>query len=164
MSASHPLAPQILPYCKRYPHQASSLFQSFIDLSLAQQWRDLEVVELEECATAALRGRPRTPSKAPPAVVLPMSLTTPTSLAALTAILKALSTRYPSPSSTSDAAKTNGSSLPPTPSGEPKKALLPSEQEDPNPTTIYLAIVEKDSSIVYYVLRDGIVSPKEVPE
>lgn len=30
--------------------------------------------------------------------------------------------------------------------------------------TIYLAIVEKDSSIVYYVLKQGIVSPKEVPE
>ena len=32
------------------------------------------------------------------------------------------------------------------------------------PQTVYLAIVEKDSSVVYYVLKDGIVSPLEVPE
>jgi tRNA-splicing endonuclease subunit Sen15 len=29
---------------------------------------------------------------------------------------------------------------------------------------MYLSMIEKDSSIVYYVLRQGIVSPKEVPE
>ncbi|KAM0750677.1 hypothetical protein T439DRAFT_325735 [Meredithblackwellia eburnea MCA 4105] len=29
---------------------------------------------------------------------------------------------------------------------------------------IYIGIVEKDSSVVYYVLKKGIVSPSEVPE
>ncbi|BGP19100.1 hypothetical protein JCM10213_006634 [Rhodosporidiobolus nylandii] len=150
MSAAHPLAPQVLPYCKRYPAQASSLFQTFVDLSLAQQWRELEVVELEECGCAVLRGRPKTPKKAPHAVVLPMGLSTPTSLASLTSVLNALATRYPSSSS--------------APSEPPSRPLLPSEQEDPDPTTVYLSMVEKDASIVYYVLRKGIVSPKEVPE
>ncbi|GAA6007125.1 hypothetical protein JCM10207_001518 [Rhodosporidiobolus poonsookiae] len=150
MSAKHPLAPHVLPACKRFPHQASSLFQAFVDLSLAQQWRDLEVVELEECSCAILRGRPKEPRKAPPAIVLPMGLTTPTSLSALTAVLQAVATRYPSSS--------------PSPADASSAPLPPSTKSEDDPTTVYLAMVEKDASIVYYVLRKGIISPKEVPE
>ncbi|GAA5891464.1 hypothetical protein JCM6882_004478 [Rhodosporidiobolus microsporus] len=153
MSAAHPLAPKILPYCKRYPAQASALFQAFVDLSLAQEWRDLEVVELEECGSAVLRGRPKLPKKAAHSVVLPMGLSTPTSLAELTAILNAVSTRYPSTPLTSSSTEPSTS----TPAA-------PSKADDADTTTVYLSIVEKDSSIVYYVLRKGIVSPKEVPE
>ncbi|GAA5931481.1 hypothetical protein JCM1841_003550 [Sporobolomyces salmonicolor] len=142
MSASHPLAPRILPTCRRFPEQASALFQAFVDLSLAQQWRDLEVLELDHCRCAILRGRPKTPAKSPPAVVLPMGLQTPTTLASLSSVLTALDS-LPPPSTAS-------------PSSDP-----PASTEPP---TVYLAIVEKDGSIVYYVLRQGIVSPKEVPE
>ncbi|GAA5919366.1 hypothetical protein JCM5296_002276 [Sporobolomyces johnsonii] len=139
MSASHPLAPSILPTCRRFPHQASALFQAFVDLSLAQQWRDLEVLELDDCRCAVLRGRPKTPAKSPPAVVLPMGLQTPTTLASFVPFL---------PLSIPDDTH-SPASYPPAPT---------------EPPTIYLAIVEKDGSIVYYVLRQGIVSPKEVPE
>ncbi|GAA5864204.1 hypothetical protein JCM8547_001291 [Rhodosporidiobolus lusitaniae] len=149
MSASHPLAPKILPFQQRYPSQP--LFQAYVDLSLAQQWRDLEVVELEECGCAVLRGRPKTPKRAPVSVVLPMRLTTPTSLASLTAVLNALSSRYPSTPSSDTLPSTSTTTLSAT-------------SDDADTFTIYLAIVEKDSSIVYYVLRKGIVSPKEVPE
>ncbi|GAA5840629.1 hypothetical protein JCM3766R1_000492 [Sporobolomyces carnicolor] len=142
MSANHPLAPEILPYCRKYPTQSSSLFQAFCDLRLAQQWRDLQVVELEEISTVVLKGRPKTPAKAPPAIVLPMSLTTPTSIQSLDSVLTAVS-KLPAPST----AESANSTIDPVSS-----------------PTIYLAIVEKDSSIVYYVLKQGIVSPKEVPE
>lgn len=40
--------------------------------------------------------------------------------------------------------------------------LLPADLDAPR--TLYLGIVEKDSSVVYYVLKGGIVSPLEVPE
>ncbi|GAA5964073.1 hypothetical protein JCM21900_005155 [Sporobolomyces salmonicolor] len=142
MSASHPLAPRILPTCRRFPEQASALFQAFVDLSLAQQWRDLEVLELDHCRCAVLRGRPKTPAKSPPAVVLPMGLQTPTTLASLSSVLTALD------------------SLPPHSTASPFSDPPASTE----PPTVYLAIVEKDGSIVYYVLRQGIVSPKEVPE
>ncbi|GAA5933824.1 uncharacterized protein JCM15063_000479 [Sporobolomyces koalae] len=141
MSASHPLAPEIVPYCKKYPAQSASLFQSYIDLRLAQQWKDLEVIELHEISTVVLRGKPKNPPKAPLAIVLPMNLTTPTSLESLDHVLSAV-------------AKLSNSAAT-VPTDEPREQSTP---------TIYLAIVEKDSSIVYYVLKQGIVSPKEVPE
>ncbi|GAA5946029.1 hypothetical protein JCM3775_002673 [Rhodotorula graminis] len=152
MSANHPLLPLVAPACKRYPRQAGALFQAAVDLSLAQQWRDVEVVDLEECGCAVVRGRPRLPKRALPAVVLPMALNEPTSLAALSSVLDAVAKRFsPSPSSTS-----LPSSTPSAPSAD---AAAP-----PDSPTIYLAMIEKDASIVYYVLRQGIVSPKEVPE
>ncbi|GAA5852737.1 hypothetical protein JCM9279_003951 [Rhodotorula babjevae] len=151
MSANHPLLPLVAPACKRYPRQAGALFQAFVDLSLAQQWRDVEVVDLEECGCAVVRGRPRNPKRAPPAVVLPMALNEPTSLAALTAVLDAVSKRFPSSTPSSSSAPSDAAPSPdsPAPTSTP---------------TIYLAMIEKDASIVYYVLRQGIVSPKEVPE
>ncbi|GAA5912739.1 hypothetical protein JCM8208_004056 [Rhodotorula glutinis] len=152
MSANHPLLPLVAPACKRYPRQAGALFQAFVDLSLAQQWRDVEVIDLEECGCAVVRGRPRLPKRAPPAVVLPMALNEPTSLAALTSVLDAVSKRFPSSTSLSS-------------SSSPSDAAPPADSPSPTSTpTIYLAMIEKDASIVYYVLRQGIVSPKEVPE
>ncbi|GAA6009308.1 hypothetical protein JCM11491_004268 [Sporobolomyces phaffii] len=145
MSSNHPLAPEILPYCQKYPAQSSSLFQSYVDLRLAQQWKDLEVIELAEISTVVLRGKPKNPPKAPPAIVLPMNLQTPTSISSLDHVLTAVS------------------KLPPPPSAATASATAAASSEPSSPT-VYLAIVEKDSSIVYYVLRQGIVSPKEVPE
>ncbi|GAA5825769.1 hypothetical protein JCM5353_001419 [Sporobolomyces roseus] len=134
MSSQHPLASDILPYCRKFPNQSSSLFQSYTDLKLAQQWKDVKVIELEQENSVVLKGTPKT---GPPSIVLPMNLQTPTSLSSLSSILEAVSSH---PECTSLTEKNEG-----TP-------------------TIYLSIVEKDSSIVYYVLRKGIVSPKEVPE
>ncbi|BGO94306.1 hypothetical protein NBRC10512_002756 [Rhodotorula toruloides] len=149
MSLNHPLAPKVAPSCRRYPHQSAALFQTFVDLSLAQQWRDVEVLDLDECGCAVIRGLPREPKRSPPAVVLPMGLTVPTSLEALDKVFQAVSRRFPSPSSSSD---------------KPASPSDSSSDQPEHPTTIYLSMIEKDSSIVYYVLRQGIVSPKEVPE
>lgn len=68
----------------------------------------------------------------------------------LSDVIEAVSTRYP------DAA------VPSEPSAA--SAFTDSPAAPSTTTTIYLAMIEKDSSIVYYVLRNGIVSPKEVPE
>lgn len=100
--------------------------------------------------------------QSPPAVVLPMGLQTPTTLASFALVLP--------PSIPSDllthlvhslsSVLTALDSLPPH-----STAFTSSDPPaSTEPPTVYLAIVEKDGSIVYYVLRQGIVSPKEVPE
>lgn len=50
---------------------------------------------------------------------------------------------------------------PHAPAEEPAPMTQPSPANVP---TVYLAMVEKDSSVVYYVLREGILSPKELPD
>ncbi|KAH9968604.1 tRNA intron endonuclease, partial [Russula dissimulans] len=42
---------------KRYPHAASAVFQTYNDLLLAQQWNELEVVDLPQCGRCGFRGR-----------------------------------------------------------------------------------------------------------
>ncbi|GAA5985165.1 hypothetical protein JCM10908_002552 [Rhodotorula pacifica] len=156
MAANHPLAHLVLPACKRFPTQAGALFQATVDLSLAQQWRDVEVVDLEECNCAVIKGRPpKSGAKSPPSFVYPMGLQQPTNLRQLTDVITAISTRFPE------------TAIPSEPSAASALADSPAASDTATTattTTIYLAMVEKDSSIVYYVLRNGIVSPKEVPE
>jgi hypothetical protein len=68
-------------------------------------------------------------------------------------IFKAIAARLDSPPAPTVA-------IPPTSSSTPAASTSPSGHA----ATLLLAIAEKDSTVVYYVLRDGIVSPKEVPE
>lgn len=78
----------------------------------------------------------------------------------LTSVLHAIASRLP--------ASPDSSNRAPSPSDDSSilaSTVSTTTTSSPSaPTTIYLAMIEKDSSIVYYVLRDGIVSPKEVPE
>ncbi|KAG0660932.1 hypothetical protein C6P46_004205 [Rhodotorula mucilaginosa] len=156
MAANHPLAHLVLPACKRFPAQSAALFQATVDLSLAQQWKDVEVVELDECACAVIKGRPpkasadSSPPQSPPSFVYPMGLQQPTNLRQLGDVIKTISTRFPE------------AAVPSEPSAA--SAFTDSPAAPSTTTTIFLAMIEKDSSIVYYVLRNGIVSPKEVPE
>ncbi|TFK86374.1 hypothetical protein K466DRAFT_600376 [Polyporus arcularius HHB13444] len=53
----HPSYEALSPYLSKYPKAAGSLFQTYNDLKLAQQWTDLEVVELPGCARCGMRGR-----------------------------------------------------------------------------------------------------------
>ncbi|KAL8287447.1 hypothetical protein RQP46_003305 [Phenoliferia psychrophenolica] len=126
----NPSSRQLLPHAEAHPAQALALLRTWEDLSLAQQWNQLEVHDLEECDCTVFRGTPK--NKTTPASVFPMALNVHTSMEKLRAVFVALETRFPT--------------------------LAPAVQ------TVYLAIVEKDSSVVYYVLKDGIVSPLEVPE
>ncbi|KAF5311659.1 hypothetical protein D9611_009499 [Ephemerocybe angulata] len=55
---SHPSYPILSGYLKKYPSAASSLFQTYNDITYAQQWLDVSVVDLgDEFKRAAIRGR-----------------------------------------------------------------------------------------------------------
>jgi len=56
----------------KYPHTASAAFQTYNDLLFAQQWGELEVVDLPKCGRCGFRGRrPENPCVR---VVVPCSL------------------------------------------------------------------------------------------
>ncbi|KAI0295679.1 tRNA intron endonuclease, partial [Multifurca ochricompacta] len=42
---------------KRYPRAASAIFQTYNDLLLAQQWSEIEIVDLPTCGRCGFRGR-----------------------------------------------------------------------------------------------------------
>ncbi|SCV70249.1 BQ2448_1643 [Microbotryum intermedium] len=146
MSHLHPLAAPLLPYLQKYPSQATSLFQAYQDLYLAmyinltaQTWQDLEVLDLPSCECAVLKGRPQNKIH----WCLPQKTSNPQlnprlHLNSLANVFKALD--------------------------ELPSEQTPSTSSPTETPAIYLAIAERDSSIVYYVLKEGIVSPKEVPE
>ncbi|GBE84848.1 Probable tRNA-splicing endonuclease subunit [Sparassis crispa] len=54
---SHPSYQALSSLLDKYPRAAGALFQTYNDLLYAQQWTDLEVLELKTCSRGALRGR-----------------------------------------------------------------------------------------------------------
>ncbi|GLB35500.1 putative molybdopterin binding oxidoreductase [Lyophyllum shimeji] len=56
---SHPSYKILAPVLQKYPRAASGLFQAYNDVVYAQQWTDVEVIDLELCGRAAIRGRKR---------------------------------------------------------------------------------------------------------
>ncbi|KAI0670519.1 tRNA intron endonuclease [Trametes maxima] len=53
----HPSYQILSASLSKYPKAAGALFQTYNDLKLAQQWSDLEVIEVPGCSRYALRGR-----------------------------------------------------------------------------------------------------------
>ncbi|KAI0831158.1 tRNA intron endonuclease [Trametes gibbosa] len=53
----HPSFEVLAPYLPKYPKAAGALFQTYNDLKLAQQWTDIEIIDLPECSRCGLRGR-----------------------------------------------------------------------------------------------------------
>ncbi|KAH9841486.1 tRNA intron endonuclease [Rhodofomes roseus] len=53
----HPSYTELSALVPKYPRSAGALFQTYNDLKLAQQWTDLEVVDLTSCSRGALKGR-----------------------------------------------------------------------------------------------------------
>ncbi|KAJ3553491.1 hypothetical protein NM688_g3579 [Phlebia brevispora] len=53
----HPSYPKLSELISKYPRTAGSLFQTYNDLALAQQWEDLEVLDLPSCSRGSFRGR-----------------------------------------------------------------------------------------------------------
>ncbi|KAH9979897.1 hypothetical protein BGW80DRAFT_1163385 [Lactifluus volemus] len=49
--------PPLSAVIKRYPHAASTIFQTYNDLLLAQQWSELEIVDLPVCGRCGFMGR-----------------------------------------------------------------------------------------------------------
>ncbi|KAL1947693.1 hypothetical protein VTO73DRAFT_13417 [Trametes versicolor] len=54
---NHPSYEALSAYLPKYPKAAGALFQTYNDLKFAQQWTDLEIIELAECSRCAIRGR-----------------------------------------------------------------------------------------------------------
>ncbi|KAK7467144.1 hypothetical protein VKT23_004203 [Stygiomarasmius scandens] len=55
---SHPSYPKLSILVQKYPLSAGSLFQTYNDLVLAQQWRDVQVTDLgETCKRASIQGK-----------------------------------------------------------------------------------------------------------
>ncbi|EKM51852.1 uncharacterized protein PHACADRAFT_199356 [Phanerochaete carnosa HHB-10118-sp] len=53
----HPSYQELSGIAQKYPQTAGSLFQTYNDLKLAQQWEDLEVLDVPACARGAFKGR-----------------------------------------------------------------------------------------------------------
>jgi len=53
----HPSHAVLSPFVSKYPRAASGVFQAYNDLLYAQQWKDLEVVDLPKCSRCGFRGR-----------------------------------------------------------------------------------------------------------
>ncbi|KAF8061664.1 tRNA intron endonuclease [Lyophyllum atratum] len=54
---SHPSYQTLAPILSKYPRAAGSVFQAFNDIVFAQQWTNVEVIELESCERAAIKGQ-----------------------------------------------------------------------------------------------------------
>ncbi|KAM0790958.1 hypothetical protein ACM66B_004263 [Microbotryomycetes sp. NB124-2] len=145
MSVNHPLGPQVRDLCRLYPQQSSAIFQTFLDLNLAQSWTELEPVQLhdnnddngredsEQQQLKAVIFSGKRPSSNEIDYVLPIPLHQPLSLRYLSKIFTLLD-----------------------------QSNLATHKTTQQVQTIFLGIVDKDASVVYYVLKRGIVSPKEV--
>ncbi|KAF7760241.1 hypothetical protein Agabi119p4_10917 [Agaricus bisporus var. burnettii] len=53
----HPSYTVLEPLMAKYPRASGSLFQAYNDIVYAQEWCDVEVVDLEKCARGAIKGR-----------------------------------------------------------------------------------------------------------
>ncbi|KAH7876432.1 tRNA intron endonuclease [Lentinula edodes] len=79
----HPSYPALASVAEKYPTHRGSLFQTYNDILLAQQWRDVQVIDLGKCKRGALQGRrPRTAADADLLLhIVPCSLAESISLA-----------------------------------------------------------------------------------
>ncbi|PPQ73160.1 hypothetical protein CVT26_014826 [Gymnopilus dilepis] len=133
----HPSFPVLSPFISKYPRSSASLFQTYNDIVYAQQWQDVEVLDLESCSRGAIKGKKRDTEEM--LYVVPCSLSETLSFGWLQgAFAQIFRTR------------SNG------------EEFLAAEQDSTagaNPPFIYLAITTQDASIVYYKLSQGIVKP-----
>ncbi|KJA23216.1 hypothetical protein HYPSUDRAFT_40013 [Hypholoma sublateritium FD-334 SS-4] len=130
---SHPSFPVLSPFIAKYPRSSSSLFQAYNDIVYAQQWVDVEVLDLPSCSRGAIKGKKRGTEETLFAV--PCSLSETLNFAWLQDAFAQL--RPQNVTETITDAKTTRSS----------------------PPSLYLAITSQDASIVYYKLSQGIVKP-----
>ncbi|KAF8560040.1 hypothetical protein OG21DRAFT_1473543 [Imleria badia] len=74
---SHSFHPRLAELISKYPKSAGALFQTFNDVTLAQKWTDIQVLELSKCGRGAIKGlRPSLTAGEPPStcVVVPCGL------------------------------------------------------------------------------------------
>ncbi|KAF8651922.1 hypothetical protein AX16_004567 [Volvariella volvacea WC 439] len=53
----HPSYQVLSPYLLKYPKSAGCLFQAYNDIVYAQQWKDVELIEVEACKRAVINGK-----------------------------------------------------------------------------------------------------------
>ncbi|KAF7319778.1 Sen15 domain-containing protein [Mycena kentingensis (nom. inval.)] len=69
---SHPSYAALAPIATKYPRAAGALFQTYNDILHAQEWTEVEVIELQSVKRAAIAGKkPKTDEKL---YVLPCAL------------------------------------------------------------------------------------------
>lgn len=74
---THPSYPELTRYLSKYPSSAGALFQTFNDITFAQKWTNVELVDLPNCQRAGIKGlRPSSDDGELPStcIVLPCSL------------------------------------------------------------------------------------------
>ncbi|KAF9240237.1 tRNA intron endonuclease [Melanogaster broomeanus] len=74
---AHPSHPQLTQLLSAYPKSAGAFFQTYNDVTLAQKWSNIEVIDLPECQRGAIKGlRSSLTAGEPPStcVVVPCSL------------------------------------------------------------------------------------------
>ncbi|KAI0771385.1 tRNA intron endonuclease [Irpex lacteus] len=54
---NHPSYRELSSLFAAYPQTAGSLFQTYNDLKLAQQWEDLQILDLPACSRGGFKGR-----------------------------------------------------------------------------------------------------------
>ncbi|KAE9404890.1 hypothetical protein BT96DRAFT_813054 [Gymnopus androsaceus JB14] len=89
----HPSYPALASVVERYPAHGGPLFQTYNDILLAQQWRDVVVVDLGElCKRGAIKGkRPKTATDAESVLyIVPCSLAESISMAWIKDVFTAL--------------------------------------------------------------------------
>ncbi|KAI6108519.1 tRNA intron endonuclease [Pisolithus croceorrhizus] len=95
---THPSYAELTCYLSKYPSSAGALFQTFNDITLAQKWTNIELVDLPDCQRAAVKGlRPSSDSVELPStcVVLPCALAEPISTSYFGAAFTSLGERAP---------------------------------------------------------------------
>ncbi|KIM40884.1 hypothetical protein M413DRAFT_72313 [Hebeloma cylindrosporum] len=56
---SHPSYPILSSLIVKYPRASGCLFQAYNDIVYAQEWDDVEVIDLEKCSRGAIKGKKR---------------------------------------------------------------------------------------------------------
>jgi len=77
MMQSHPSHPSLAELITKHPKSAGALFQTYNDVTLAQKWTDIRVLELPKCRRGAIMGlRPSLTAGEPPStsIVVPCGL------------------------------------------------------------------------------------------
>jgi len=54
---NHPSYQALSAVLPKYPRAAGCLFQAYNDVLFAQQWTDVEVIDLQGCSRGAIKGR-----------------------------------------------------------------------------------------------------------
>ncbi|PPQ69110.1 hypothetical protein CVT25_004607 [Psilocybe cyanescens] len=56
---THPSYPILSTLLAKYPRASSSLFQTYNDIVYAQQWDDVEIIDLQRCLRGVIAGKKR---------------------------------------------------------------------------------------------------------